>query len=597
MDQDTLAQLVSCPNCGAGNPPDARFCGECGRERASSTPQIGQVIAERYRIIELLGRGGMGGVYKVEHVQIGKPMAMKILHGELEGDRDTLTRFHREAEAASKLSHPNTVQVFDFGRSAGGWMYLVMEYVDGPDWGQVLEKNGAMPFETVAHLVSQIAASVHDAHEAGIVHRDLKPENIVITQGPDGDMPKVLDFGLAKLREGSRYGKVTQTGAIIGTPYYMSPEQIRGDDLDGRSDVYALGALMYMAVVGEPPFAAQSPVGVLTKHLTEAPVPPSERTPSPLTAEADAIILRAMHKDPAERYQSADELREDLLDYLASPLADSGALPRSIRTTASTPPSFIPKRKRWVWGGAAFLLFALVGAIRQWTMPLDETEPNNTEKRANKLPESERLEGYLGQRLDTDQGDVDFFSFRYNENDDKHARIEVSPIPNMDIVLEVMREGNATPLAISNSGGIGEKEIVPNLPLIEGEYTIRLSERRVEGELPTENVSDAYSIEWELIEHDEETEDENNDSLEQAEKLPMNQERRGWIGWTGDVDTYCLAENAKQFIAQVSGLEGVDLVLRVVDNTKSKSIKISANSFSAGASSSAEMYTVQFLSK
>ena len=623
MFHDTSPQLVACPNCGTGNPSDARFCGECGREQISSTPKVGQVIAERYRITELLGRGGMGVVYTVEHVQIGKKMAMKILHGELNTDSDTLTRFHREAEAASKLSHPNTVQVFDFGRSAGGWMYLVMEYVDGPDWGKVLDRDGAMSFEKVAHITAQVAASVHEAHQAGIVHRDLKPENVVITQGPDGDMAKVLDFGLAKLREGSAYGKATQTGAIIGTPYYMSPEQIRGEDLDGRSDVYALGALMYMAVVGDPPFDAQSPIGVLTKHLTEAPVPVSDRTPAPITPQAEAIIMRAMDKDIDKRYPTADALREDLLDYLASPLAHSESLPRRIRSLSSKPPIPKPKRSMWRWALLGFAILSLSAGVFAWTRPLDENEPNNARKRANRLPESEWLQGHLGRRLDANQGDVDYYQLEYRAKEPTHARIEVTEIPNMDLVLQVMRKGSDTPLATSNAGGVGQGELIANFPLVRGGYSIRIQEIPMDDQLPTENVSDSYTIRWEAVARDEASERESNDSLELAEKLSVDDERRGWIGWTGDVDTYCLAEDTQAMVAQLGGVLELDLILRVVDREQPKSYKIdnrgvgkgessrlirnskadktcvevSAKPSGKGKSSSPQPYTIRFLAK
>ena len=215
MAETVSDRTTKCPACGTGNPPAARFCGKCGRAYGGQNLlEEGQVVADRYRVLAQLGEGGMGTVYKVEHVQIGKPMAMKVLRAELAQEPDVLRRFHREAEAASKLSHPSTVQVFDFGRSEAGWMYLVMEYVEGYDFGKLIEEEGRLPFERVARICAQVAGSVANAHNVGIIHRDLKPENIMLTESPDGEMAKVLDFGLAKIRESGSFTNLTQAGSI-----------------------------------------------------------------------------------------------------------------------------------------------------------------------------------------------------------------------------------------------------------------------------------------------------------------------------------------------------------------------------------------------
>src|SRR5688572_10527755 len=230
-------------------------------------PLLGRLIDARYRVISRLGHGGMGVVYKVEHQRMGKIAAMKVLHRELVSDKEVVKRFRREAEAVSKLTHPNTVQTFDFG-TADGAMYLVMEYVRGEDLGAILRRDGPLAFRRAAPIFIQICAALAEAHELGIVHRDLKPENILVTRTKEGsDHVKVLDFGLAKLSEREEAAEVTGRGTIIGTPYYMSPEQIRGETLDHRSDIYSLGAMMYRILTGEHPFHAQTPVGVLTKHL------------------------------------------------------------------------------------------------------------------------------------------------------------------------------------------------------------------------------------------------------------------------------------------------------------------------------------------
>src|SRR5690606_5003339 len=246
--------------------------------------------------------------------------------GALARDKEVVKRFKREAEAVSRLDHPNTVQVFDFGQSQG-MTYLVMEYLPGRDLGQLIKEDGALPFDRVARLAAQVCGSVQQAHELGIVHRDLKPENVMVLEDRAApDFVKVLDFGLAKLRETEDNEKsITRAGSILGTPYYMAPEHIRGEEVDARSDVYAMGALIYKTITGVPPFWAASPVGVLTMHLTEDVIPPSQKAGRhAIPPEADRIVLKAMAKDPRERFQSMDELRAALLTYLAGVGQDGG---------------------------------------------------------------------------------------------------------------------------------------------------------------------------------------------------------------------------------------------------------------------------------
>ena len=246
--------MIVCPSCQAVHEDnETRFCGKCGSDLvrlsaartgrtaaiAAEEPQsrdrlIGATVDGRYRVIERIGAGGMGAVYKVEHLAMGKLAAMKVLHSSLTQDREVAQRFRREAEAVSKLSSPNTVQVFDFGES-GGSSYLVMELVKGEDLGAILRRDGPMPFARLAPMLIQVCDALSEAHEAGIVHRDLKPENLLVSRARDGrDVVKVLDFGLAKLRDSEELNQVTARGSLIGTPFYMSPEQIRADELDAR---------------------------------------------------------------------------------------------------------------------------------------------------------------------------------------------------------------------------------------------------------------------------------------------------------------------------------------------------------------------------
>jgi len=572
---------MRCNECGKSNPPESKFCGKCGTPLTSAGPKPGDIIADRYRVVAPIGRGAMGTVYRAEHVQISKVMAIKLLHRELQQNPENVARFHREAESASRLNHPNTVHVFDFGRTKSGSLYLVMEYVDGDDLAKVLDKDGPMPFGRVAYLCAQVAGSVEDAHAAGIVHRDLKPENVVIAEGRDGETAKVLDFGLAKLFEGTVEAQVTSSGTIVGTPYYMSPEQIQGQELDGRSDVYAIGAIMYECVVGKPPFEAPNPVGVLSKHLSEEPLRPSARSPLSVPAEADEIILRCLEKDPDRRYQTAEEVRQALIEYLATVgsgdwrLSGVGQAPfgSGERRVDGLDPIFNPKRRLW-W---LILLFLLAGAgVAAWQLATrgpSENEPNHTAKDATGLPENTEMEAYLGQRLSENAGDVDLFEIEHVGTHRRAANLEVSSIPNMDVIVELLARGQEEPVIVADSRGLGQGERLPNVPIEPGKYLIRVRERSAEGKLPTENVSDEYYVRWRLLDDDGTFEHEPNDSLELAEPLDLGTERRGWIGWRGDVDTFCLSEDAERVVAQVSALAEVDLVLRVVDQRTDRSGK------------------------
>ena len=273
----------------------------------------------------------MGLVYKVEHVHLAKIAAMKVLHADMARDVEAVRRFRIEAQAVSRLDHPNIVQTFDFGQTDEA-LYLVMEYLKGEDLAAIVKREGTLPFDRAARLFVQVCSALAEAHEAGVIHRDLKPENIMVVQRRDGtEAAKVLDFGLAKLRERSDTLGVTSGNQVIGTPYYMSPEQVRSDPLDLRADIYSLGATLYRVLTGAPPFQGAPPVGVLTKHVTDPLDPPRKRAPElDLPPEADAIVARAMAKSPDDRYGSAADVGRELQAALT-------ALPRpsSLSKTAA----------------------------------------------------------------------------------------------------------------------------------------------------------------------------------------------------------------------------------------------------------------------
>jgi len=253
----------------------------------------------------------MGAVYRVEHVRMGKIAAMKVLLQELAHNTDLVRRFCREAEIISRLSHPNSVQVFDFGQTDGA-LYLVMEYLPGESLGEILRREGPLSFDRVAPMAMQVLSALAEAHEKGVIHRDIKPDNIMVLPTRDGaQFVKVLDFGLAKFLESEEMNEITQRGALVGTPYYMSPEQVRSEDPDPRSDIYSFGAVLYKALTGVEPFGGPTATAVLTKHLTEMPCPLRQRRPDlNIDVGAEAIVLRAMAKRREDRYPTADAMRE-----------------------------------------------------------------------------------------------------------------------------------------------------------------------------------------------------------------------------------------------------------------------------------------------
>ncbi len=278
---------------------------------------IGKTVAGRYQVESLLGEGGMGKVYKANQLALDKPIVLKVLRQALLSDERTVARFQREAKAASRLNHPNSIGVIDFGQAEDGALYMAMEFVNGKDLHHILSREWPIPEARIARIVSQVLSALSDAHKAGVIHRDLKPENIMIEQRRgDPDFVKVLDFGIAKIMDGSgeEGPALTRAGFVCGTPEYMSPEQARGASLDHRSDLYAVGVILYQLTSGMLPFDSDSAVGFATKHLTEIPLTPSKRRPEARISPAmERLVMKAMAKDPAERPQTAEAFRAELL--------------------------------------------------------------------------------------------------------------------------------------------------------------------------------------------------------------------------------------------------------------------------------------------
>jgi serine/threonine-protein kinase len=269
--------------------------------------QLGQ-----YQLKEVLGEGGMGAVYLAEHSLLKRPCAVKLIRPDRAGSPLHLARFEREVMAMARLTHWNTVEIFDYGHTADGTFYYVMEYLPGLDLEKLVRKEGPMPPGRAVYLLRQVCAALREAHAEGLIHRDIKPSNILVTErGAVRDVVKLLDFGLVQDLSGAG-DRLTTAGLIVGTPLYMSPEQADGASvLDGRADIYSLGAVAYFLLTGRPPFAGRPVLQVLNAHLREPPVPPS-RLQAGVPADLEGVILRCLSKEPAGRFADMGQLDEAL---------------------------------------------------------------------------------------------------------------------------------------------------------------------------------------------------------------------------------------------------------------------------------------------
>jgi len=262
---------------------------------------------EKYEILGEIGKGGMGVVYKARQISLDRPVAVKMLAKELADNELFIQRFTEEARAIARMrNHENIVEVYDFIETDENF-YIVMEYVEGESLSRILKRRGRLPLAESADILARMARALHHAHLAGVIHRDIKPENILIDKR--GRL-KVMDFGVAHL---SGANHKTQTGMVLGTPLYMSPEQARGTTVDARSDIYSMGVLLYQCVTGALPFTADSPIAIAMKHVTQAPIPPRAIDPA-IPERLERGILKTLAKDPAQRFQTADEFAEFLED-------------------------------------------------------------------------------------------------------------------------------------------------------------------------------------------------------------------------------------------------------------------------------------------
>jgi len=310
-----------CPTCDTTYEDNASFCSVDGKElvntdQADPSYPLGTVLDDRYRLVQFIGAGGMGEVYRAEHIYIQKTVALKLLRPEITGSAEAVQRFYQEARASSSIGHRNIVTIEDFGKLDDGSIYLAMEYLSGSTLAGLIRKE-TLPLPRALKIVLQIAHGLSAAHARGIIHRDMKPENVFVIQDEaGGDMVKILDFGIAKINQTDSGGQnLTKTGTIFGTPHYMSPEQALGERLDPRTDLYSLGIVLFELVTGRVPFKAESFLGILTQHVT-AEVPHPTRLNPDIPMAMERIILKALSKDREQRQRDMEELIDELQAFL-----------------------------------------------------------------------------------------------------------------------------------------------------------------------------------------------------------------------------------------------------------------------------------------
>ncbi len=337
-----------------------------------------RLVGGRYELGDLIGYGGMAEVHRGRDVRLGRDVAIKVLRADLSRDPSFLNRFRREAQSAAGLNHPSIVSVYDTGEDVGAegttQPYIVMEYVEGRTLRDILKSEGRLPPRRAMEVVADVSAALDFSHRAGLVHRDVKPANVMITHS---GAVKVMDFGIARA-VADNSATVTQTANVIGTAQYLSPEQARGESVDARSDVYSTGCLLYELVTGVPPFQGDSPVAVAYQHVRENPSMPSSRVPG-LPRALDSIVMKALAKNPQNRYQSAGEMRSDLQRALANqPVSAESVMTDAERTQfiARTPPPPVvlphsdsdpadherERRNAIIWAAIVIALLLVIGA-------------------------------------------------------------------------------------------------------------------------------------------------------------------------------------------------------------------------------------------
>ena len=561
---------INCPQCAKLLDGEPNFCPACGADLrglsgTSDTldgPLKEKLIDARYRILEKLGEGGMGAVYKVEHVRMGKVAALKLMRPDHAVDKALKSRFLQEARVVAKLSHPNTVQVFDSGELEDGGLFIAMEYVPGKDLAWHLKAHGPMSEGQAASIGAQLLASLQEAHEAGIIHRDLKPANVMLVRRRKSgdDQVKLLDFGIAKLQESE--GRKSTTGDFIGTPAYMSPEQIRGDALDARSDLYSLGCLLFELVSGRQPFDGPTPISVLTQHY-EAPIPRivDARPNADISPAFQAVIERAMQKRPADRWNDAEAMRvalEHLQKSLGSKPAEYTPMPVELTDKMLSREDFdsFERQLRMQRTIAPIIALAVVAALgiatfRWWTqqstvvVSSSEREPNDRAEQATPIALGSPVQGTIG--ASTTEGDRDLFVTTVASGP---HRVTLTGVADLNLTLELLqmerverddgtRGDKLVRRLFLDDQSLGEPERIDGLQLTAGEFFVRVEEKAfcTEPNRPSREKSLVpYTLTVEAMTVEGAGELEPNDTPLTAQALPLSRAVTAWAGAKLDLD-------------------------------------------------------------
>jgi serine/threonine-protein kinase len=450
-----------CSACGKALEGEPNFCPACGADMRGLTPTSdtlsgpfsGKVIDNRYRILEKIGEGGMGSVFKVEHVRMEKILALKVLRPDSARDKGILSRFRQEAKTIAKLSHPNTVQVFDSGELEDGSLFIAMEYLPGRDLAWHLRAHGPVTEEKAAGVGIQLLSSLSEAHALGIVHRDIKPANVLLVRRKDrDDLVKLLDFGIAKLNEGEARKTITGVTEFIGTPGYMSPEQGKGDPLDARSDLYSVGALLFELVTGRELFPSSSAMATVNMHMTAKPPRVNEVRPDrPVSPAFEEVLKKALAKEPGERWPDAEQMRaalERVRRDLGALSTDFTPMPDELAAKMARREDFDNferslKRQRMLApiAAVAALLVLAAGGVRAWDVhrraepSVLEIEPNDQPRDATRMGLGAPIQGAIGA-AEAGSHDRDLYVLDVPEGP---LSVSVSGVEDLNLTLELLQ--------------------------------------------------------------------------------------------------------------------------------------------------------------
>ncbi len=563
---------LRCQACGKALEGEPNYCPACGQDLRGSSgtadthegPLKQQLIDKRYQVLEKLGEGGMGAVYKVEHVRMGKLAALKLMRPDHALDRALKGRFLQEARVVAKLSHPNTVQVFDSGELDDGSLFIAMEYVPGKDLAWHLKAHGALGEAQAAAIGVQLLASLQEAHEAGIVHRDIKPANVMLVRRRKSgdDQVKLLDFGIAKLQEAE--GRKSTTGEFIGTPAYMSPEQIRGDDLDARADLYSVGCLLFELVTGRQPFDGPTPFSILTQH-GEAPVPRvGEVKPDAHVSPAfEALLMKAMAKRREDRFADAeamrvalDRLQRDLgskpAEYTPMPAElsdkmlsreDFDRYERALRLRRAVAP-FVAVGLLLAGGGIGLRLLHQQPTAQAAAMS-EEREPNDSPQQATRFALGLPVKGAIGAAASG--GDRDLYVTTVAAGP---HRLTLTGVADLNLTVELLQlqaaeknDGSSVEKlsrrVFLDEVGLGEPERVDGVQLGPGALYVRVEEKpfATESNRPSrERALVPYTLLVEPMAVEGVAEVEPNDTASSAQALPLTKAVAAWTGVKVDLE-------------------------------------------------------------